>query len=91
MPVNIFLDPLEEIAVSILKHHPLEMVSAEPLSPLSLSCSAPPSSFSPQTIATGHLLPGTSGMAAEKFDSLFSDCEVIAIGLYIIGSCSNFS
>lgn len=30
MAINIFLDPLEEIAVSILKHHPLETVSAEP-------------------------------------------------------------
>ena len=30
MAVNIFLDPLGEIAVSILKHHPLETVGAEP-------------------------------------------------------------
>ena len=49
--VRIFLDPLEEMAVSILKHHPLETVSAQPLSPLPvLLCSA----FLPQPPTYSH-------------------------------------
>lgn len=62
MAVNIFLDPLEEIAVSILKYHPLEMVSAEPLSPLSvLLCSAfllQPPNYSHRTPASGDFWDG---------------------------------
>lgn len=57
--VSIFLDPLEEMAASSLKHHPLETVSAGPLSPLPvLLCSA----FLPQPPNYSHTDTSSQGL-----------------------------